>query len=425
MGGFIENREWLEGQITAGVTRKEIAKKADTYLWTIALKIKEFGLVGLTPNCKKGRIAWNKGITKEDNPNLARTDKTKAKIRSTLRRKIDSGEIVSKTIGRVFTVEEAEKQKKGLAKYFELHSAHNKGVAASEESGIKISNTLKRKVKEGTFIPGFKKGMIPHNKGISMYPFNVKNICTICGSEYIIIMYRSDTFIKKTCSTKCTNVLKSGRISSVKGLTKETSETVMKASDTRNKRLELGIIIPSMKGKHQSDKQKEAISLAHRGIPVKEEVKKRISNTLVDKYINGELNPSFSLNQYKAGFKEDLGHFVRSSWEYSVCKLLKEFDVQYDYEKYSFKIKVDKKICSYRPDLYLPKYRAFIEIKGRVFNKDIKTGMDKKVRAFSLQYPDKLIYYLDKDIYYQIFNPEIDSIAKFVLFKRFLKTKGV
>lgn len=66
----------------------------------------------------------------------------------------------------------------------------------------------------------------------------------------------------------------------------------------------------------------------------------------------------------RGGYREDLGHYVRSSWEANVCRLMKYFGVKYEYEKYWFEVECNKKKFRYAPDLYLPEFGKYVEIKG-------------------------------------------------------------
>jgi hypothetical protein len=68
----------------------------------------------------------------------------------------------------------------------------------------------------------------------------------------------------------------------------------------------------------------------------------------------------------KGGYREDLGHFVRSTWEANFARVLNYFGVLYEYEP------VEKRIyfghCSYLPDFYIPESGFLIEVKGGSFN---------------------------------------------------------
>ncbi len=84
------------------------------------------------------------------------------------------------------------------------------------------------------------------------------------------------------------------------------------------------------------------------GIEKAKEIKKRISQSS-----KGENNPMFGKPSphRKGGFREDLGHYVRSSWEADFARILKLHNLNYEYEIKTFPlIKRDGKIIHYTPD---------------------------------------------------------------------------
>ena len=80
----------------------------------------------------------------------------------------------------------------------------------------------------------------------------------------------------------------------------------------------------------------------------------------------GKNNPMYGkLTHSKAGFRKDLGHYVRSSWEANfgrICKLLK---LDYEYELQTFLLTTGE---TYTPDFYLPPKNKFYEIRGHEYN---------------------------------------------------------
>ena len=54
----------------------------------------------------------------------------------------------------------------------------------------------------------------------------------------------------------------------------------------------------------------------------------------------GKNNPMYGkVTKIKSGFRKDLGHSVRSSWEANFSRILKYMKINYEYEKYTFKLK--------------------------------------------------------------------------------------
>lgn len=64
----------------------------------------------------------------------------------------------------------------------------------------------------------------------------------------------------------------------------------------------------------------------------------------------------------KAGFREDIGHFVRSSWEANFARILTQLGQDYKYEPRTFVLDT----YSYRPDFYVHSKNVYVEIKGYV-----------------------------------------------------------
>ena len=112
-----------------------------------------------------------------------------------------------------------------------------------------------------------------------------------------------------------------------------------------------------------------------------DEGRRKISETLGRKIASGEIKPHPSYRNTLAGFRFDLGHAVRSSWEANICRLLKHFNIKYEYEskRCVFKLSSSVYIC----DLYLPELNLFIEIRPSVF-----VNKNNKLIEMSQLYPD-------------------------------------
>lgn len=115
-------------------------------------------------------------------------------------------------------------------------------------------------------------------------------------------------------------------------------------------------------------------------------VRKRRAKTMRRQFLNGErkIPARYGWTKTKAGVS------VRSTWEATVCDLLTDIGVKWLYEPKAF----DLGFIVYRPDLYLPKYDVWIEIKGYW-----RDGEKAKVDAFSASHP---LLVIDKGIYCQI-----------------------
>ena len=103
----------------------------------------------------------------------------------------------------------------------------------------------------------------------------------------------------------------------------------------------------------------------------------------------GANNPMFGkVSRVKGGYRKDLGHSVRSSWEAAFGRILNYLDLSYLYEEYTFLL---KKGDTYTPDFYIPTKNKFYEIKGFASN-------DKYIR-FKKEYPQHKLVVIDERRY--------------------------
>jgi len=113
---------------------------------------------------------------------------------------------------------------------------------------------------------------------------------------------------------------------------------------------------------------------------------------------SGRGNPMFGKQRqfhYKhsnSGFREDLGHYVRSSWEANIARLLLYFGITYFYEPERF----DLNDVTYCPDFYLPTLDTYLEVKGYP-DRNIDS-----VAKFAVQYPDKKIALIMGESYLEL-----------------------
>jgi len=101
----------------------------------------------------------------------------------------------------------------------------------------------------------------------------------------------------------------------------------------------------------------------------------------------GENNPMFQQERAhyysEIGYREDLGHKVKSTWEANYARILKASGIPYEYEPVTFRLKSG----SYTPDflVYDPvKGEHFVEVKGYMTEKS-----ENKIREFRVRYPDR------------------------------------
>jgi hypothetical protein len=156
-----------------------------------------------------------------------------------------------------------------------------------------------------------------------------------------------------------------------KGGTTETSETWRKAAGKISEAL-TGKTFEDWYGPEQATERKLELS----------------------KRFSGNGNPMFGKRSphRKGGFREDLGHYVRSNWEADFARVLNLYGVAYQYEPQTFTL-VEKTgaILHYTPDFFVPSTNTFYEIKGWFHKLD-----QKKVALFQEQYPHYNFELIDK-----------------------------
>ena len=93
-----------------------------------------------------------------------------------------------------------------------------------------------------------------------------------------------------------------------------------------------------------------------------------------------------------AGFRKDLGHYVRSSWEADFARVLKYLGINYQYEPRRFTLsRADGATLTYAPDFFVPESRCFYEVKGWMDDKSAE-----KIRLFREQYRGETLLVIDK-----------------------------
>ena len=106
---------------------------------------------------------------------------------------------------------------------------------------------------------------------------------------------------------------------------------------------------------------------------------------LMSEKFRGKGNPMFGkpCPHGKRGYREDLGHYVRSTWEADFARILKVHNLNYEYEPKIFRlIKSNGEVIHYTPDFYVKSDNTFYEIKGWLRDLD-----KEKIELFQKQYP--------------------------------------
>ncbi|MDD2921536.1 MAG: BglII/BstYI family type II restriction endonuclease, partial [Anaerolineales bacterium] len=141
----------------------------------------------------------------------------------------------------------------------------------------------------------------------------------------------------------------------------------------------------------------KGISLEERhGVERAAEIKAKISAKT-----SGKNNPMYgrppkSTKTYtKSGFREDLGHYVRSSWEADMARVFRHLGWEYQYEPQTFElVKQSGSTITYTPDFFVPEQNTFYEIKGWMDNVSAE-----KIALFHEQYPEQNLIVVDKTLF--------------------------
>jgi len=219
-------------------------------------------------------------------------------------------------------------------------------------------------------------------------------LCEICGKE---------TCNKRFCSNKCKN-----KTSWNVGLTKDQMPKSMYSKERNNKITQANILTwknPEIREKrikglledYQENDQSERnqkISIGEKKSfldPIKREnhlkhIKARTGDIEFSKKVSNWINNAIrnkgfvpENNAYTIGkYNNELGHIIRSAWEYEVCKFLVLNNIKYIYEAKKF----DLEDCFFTPDIYFPDYNFYIEITG-VLRPRKEYKLDKMKKLYS------------------------------------------
>lgn len=85
------------------------------------------------------------------------------------------------------------------------------------------------------------------------------------------------------------------------------------------------------------------------------------------------------MGQPNESFSPMLRMHFRSEYERHVAEALRDSDIRFEYEKYTFPV---KNRAHYTPDFHLPQYRVFVEVKGAW-----GVSAKSKITSFKRLYP--------------------------------------
>jgi hypothetical protein len=136
----------------------------------------------------------------------------------------------------------------------------------------------------------------------------------------------------------------------------------------------------------------EARHGSERAAEIRAQISKKVSGTFNPMYGRP---PKFTKTYTKDDYREDLGHYVRSSWEADMARVFHHLGWEYEHEPRAFElVKPDGWKLTYTPDFFVPNQNTYYEIKG---------WMDKasaeKIELFRQQYPECNLIVVDKTLF--------------------------
>ena len=117
--------------------------------------------------------------------------------------------------------------------------------------------------------------------------------------------------------------------------------------------------------------------------------------------------PKYTKTYTRAGFRADLGHYVRSSWEADLARVFRYLDWDYQYEPRTFELN-DKtgRMLTYTPDFFVPSQQKWYEVKGWMDD-----ASAKKIDLFRQQYPECELIVVDKTLFAEFQLEYADLVA--------------
>jgi len=105
---------------------------------------------------------------------------------------------------------------------------------------------------------------------------------------------------------------------------------------------------------------------------------------------SGKNNPMYGkmVHSFRNGFREDLTHPVRSSWEANFARILIHLKLDYEYEKHTFELPNEQ---TYTPDFFVPSKNKYYEVRGHSYN--------DKYQIFIKKCPHIKITLVDENVY--------------------------
>lgn len=222
----------------------------------------------------------------------------------------------------------------------------------------------------------------------------VEKQCVTCSATF------TDVTRRKT-SKNCPGCVKSNMVKSRRenGSYSQSEAQRLVKSESMKRRYESGWnpntpehrakLSQSMKGRWASGKMRSGVhwtqtpegktrcSELSRGRTFSNEIRAKMSASAAKRVREGRLK----VHRGRGGFREDLGFYVRSTWEANFARSLKFQGIQFEYEPTSFTLSNGK---TYTPDFRVGE--VFYEIKGYLTD-----TAKSKLELFRIEYPDVIV----------------------------------
>ena len=96
----------------------------------------------------------------------------------------------------------------------------------------------------------------------------------------------------------------------------------------------------------------------------------------------------------KTGYREDIDLVLRSNWEANFARILKLYDIDFDFEPTVFPFPIKRGTKAYTPDFYIKENNIWIEIKGFLDDKS-KIKLKRFKRYYEKEF-DNLFFVISK-----------------------------
>jgi hypothetical protein len=170
------------------------------------------------------------------------------------------------------------------------------------------------------------------------------------------------------------------------GWNPNTSEHCEKLSRLMRERWEAGKMRNPEKPHWTKTKEgKEKMSKMRKGRKISEESRIRMRSSAGERVRKGLLK----YHRGNGGIREDLGFYVRSSWEANFARILRYENKNFEYESVSFTLSDGR---TYTPDFKVGD--VFYEIKGYMTD-----SAKRKITMFTEEYPDYILKVIDYEQY--------------------------